>query len=84
MKWELEFVMKLWKVTLPFEHLRWIQKVNRIMLLGLQRNYISYETLKRDLMPCSIPGSSYYNCGASPEANHCSKGCSIIPKCARL
>ncbi|KAJ8449671.1 hypothetical protein Cgig2_001327 [Carnegiea gigantea] len=59
-------------------------EVNRRVLLGVQRKYISYETLKRDLVPCSVPGSSYYSCGASPEANRYSRGCSIITKCARF
>uniref|UniRef100_A0A7C8ZPN4 Rapid ALkalinization Factor n=1 Tax=Opuntia streptacantha TaxID=393608 RepID=A0A7C8ZPN4_OPUST len=59
-------------------------EVDRRMLLGEQKKYISYETLKRDLVPCSVPGSSYYTCGDSPEANRYSRGCSIITRCARF
>ncbi|XP_057533724.1 protein RALF-like 24 [Amaranthus tricolor] len=57
-------------------------EINR-RILGMQRKYISYETLKRDVVPCSTPGSSYYSCGATP-ANRYRRGCSVITKCARM
>ncbi|KAK9671414.1 hypothetical protein RND81_12G028600 [Saponaria officinalis] len=57
-------------------------EVNRRKLSG-EKRYISYETLKRDVVPCSIAGSSYYKCGVSP-ANHYSRGCSVITQCARF
>ncbi|KMT14820.1 hypothetical protein BVRB_3g065450 [Beta vulgaris subsp. vulgaris] len=57
-------------------------EINR-RILGMRRKYISYETLKRDVVPCSTPGSSYYSCGATP-ANRYRRGCSVIAKCARM
>ncbi|KAL6185679.1 hypothetical protein ACLB2K_041807 [Fragaria x ananassa] len=33
-------------------------------VLAMQKKYISYETLKKDLVPCARPGASYYNCHA--------------------
>ncbi|XP_047313454.1 protein RALF-like 24 [Impatiens glandulifera] len=53
---------------------------NRRMLV-MQKNYISYGTLKRDMVPCSTPGSSYYNCRA--QANPYNRGCEVITGCAR-
>jgi len=55
----------------------------RRSVLAGERRYISYETLRRDLVPCSTPGSSYYHCGAAP-ANHYTRGCSRITQCARF
>ncbi|KAF2299981.1 hypothetical protein GH714_006540 [Hevea brasiliensis] len=43
-------------------------------VLVMQKKYISYETLKRDMVPCSKPGASYYDCHAG-EANPYSRGC---------
>ncbi|KAL2923267.1 Protein RALF-like 24 [Bienertia sinuspersici] len=57
-------------------------EINR-RILSMQRKYISYETLRRDVVPCSTPGSSYYSCGATP-ANRYRRGCSVIAKCARM
>ncbi|XP_021745689.1 protein RALF-like 24 [Chenopodium quinoa] len=57
-------------------------EINR-RILSMRRKYISYETLKRDVVPCSTPGSSYYSCGATP-ANRYRRGCSVITKCARM
>ncbi|GMH28281.1 hypothetical protein Nepgr_030124 [Nepenthes gracilis] len=56
-------------------------EVSRRMLI-MQKKYISYETLKRDTVPCTIPGASYYNCGTA-EVNHYSRGCDAITRCAR-
>ncbi|XP_074301439.1 protein RALF-like 24 [Silene latifolia] len=52
-------------------------------ILSAERKFVSYETLKRDVVPCSTAGSSYYRCGAAP-ANHYSRGCSVITQCARF
>ncbi|XP_010527456.1 PREDICTED: protein RALF-like 24 [Tarenaya hassleriana] len=52
----------------------------RVMMM--QRRYISYETLRRDMVPCQKPGASYYDC-RSGQANSYSKGCEIITRCAR-
>lgn len=55
---------------------------NRRALL-MRRRYISYETLRRDLVPCDRPGASYYNCKAPGVANSYSRGCEMITRCAR-
>ncbi|XP_051133338.1 protein RALF-like 24 [Andrographis paniculata] len=53
-------------------------------VLVMQRRYISYATLLRDLVPCNRPGASYYNCKAGPAvANSYNRGCEIITRCAR-
>ncbi|ONK77939.1 uncharacterized protein A4U43_C02F12520 [Asparagus officinalis] len=36
---------------------------------GGKKRYISYETLRRDNVPCNRPGMPYYNCHALPKAN---------------
>lgn len=51
-------------------------------VLAMQKKYISYETLRRDLVPCGKPGASYYNCHAV-AANPYSRGCEVITRCAR-
>ncbi|XP_022887186.1 protein RALF-like 24 [Olea europaea var. sylvestris] len=53
---------------------------NRRVLM-FQKRYISYDTLKRDTVPCSKPGASYYNCKG--VANSYSRGCELITRCAR-
>lgn len=51
-------------------------------VLVMQKKYISYETLRRDMTPCQTPGSSYYNCHAG-TANPYNRGCEVITGCAR-
>ncbi|KAI3697069.1 hypothetical protein L6452_29804 [Arctium lappa] len=53
----------------------------RVLLMG--KRYISYDTLKRDLVPCGTPGASYYNCKGKGVANPYNRGCEIITRCAR-
>ncbi|KAI3822999.1 hypothetical protein L1987_10602 [Smallanthus sonchifolius] len=53
----------------------------RLLLMG--KRYISYETLRRDVVPCGTPGASYYNCRESGVANPYNRGCEIITFCAR-
>lgn len=55
---------------------------NRRALL-MQRRYISYETLIRDLVPCNMRGASYYNCRNPGMANFYNRGCEVITRCAR-
>lgn len=55
---------------------------NRRALL-MRRRYISYDTLRRDLVPCDRPGASYYNCKGPGVANSYGRGCEIITRCAR-
>ncbi|XP_022946007.1 protein RALF-like 24 [Cucurbita moschata] len=51
-------------------------------VLMMQKRYISYETLRRDMVPCSRPGVSYYECHPGP-ANSYDRGCEVITRCAR-
>ncbi|KAK7359306.1 hypothetical protein VNO77_01261 [Canavalia gladiata] len=57
-------------------------ETNRRVLGAVQHRYISYETLKRDMVPCDRSGASYYNCHAR-QANPYNRGCEIITGCAR-
>ncbi|XP_058187996.1 rapid alkalinization factor-like [Rhododendron vialii] len=43
--------------------------------------YISYGVLEMDFVPCSIKGTSYYNCLLRGQANPYTRGCSAITKC---
>ncbi|XVF65331.1 hypothetical protein PTKIN_Ptkin09bG0239400 [Pterospermum kingtungense] len=51
-------------------------------VLVMQRRYISYETLRRDMVPCEKPGASYYDCNAG-QAHPYNRGCEVITRCAR-
>ncbi|CAK9149115.1 unnamed protein product [Ilex paraguariensis] len=53
---------------------------NRRVLI-MQKRYISYDTLKRDMVPCYKPGASYYNCKNAGEANSYNRGCEVITRC---
>lgn len=44
-------------------------------------NFISYGALKRNVVPCSIRGGSYYNCKPGAEANPYDRGCSHLARC---
>ncbi|XP_028759728.1 protein RALF-like 24 [Neltuma alba] len=52
-------------------------------LLAVQKRYLSYETLRRDMVPCDRAGASYYNCRAT-QANPYNRGCEVITGCARV
>ena len=43
--------------------------------------YIGYDALRRDSVPCSQRGASYYNCQPGASANPYSRGCSAITQC---
>jgi len=43
--------------------------------------YISYGALRRDNVPCSRRGASYYNCRPGAQANPYHRGCSRITRC---
>ncbi|THU64666.1 hypothetical protein C4D60_Mb01t28860 [Musa balbisiana] len=45
--------------------------------------YISYAALRRDSVPCSRRGASYYNCRPGARANPYSRSCSAITRCRR-
>ncbi|XP_026421586.1 protein RALF-like 22 [Papaver somniferum] len=48
------------------------------------RRHISYGALKRNQVPCSRRGKSYYGCTRATRANPYRRGCSRITRCARL
>ncbi|XP_068659790.1 rapid alkalinization factor [Aristolochia californica] len=54
-------------------------EINRRILATSQ--YISYEALKRNSVPCSRRGASYYNCRSGAQANPYKRGCSAITRC---
>ncbi|KAG2315782.1 hypothetical protein Bca4012_066633 [Brassica carinata] len=56
-------------------------EINRRMLAT--RRYISYGALRRNTVPCSRRGASYYNCRRGAQANPYSRGCSVITRCRR-
>ncbi|MED6155226.1 hypothetical protein PIB30_003416 [Stylosanthes scabra] len=43
--------------------------------------YISYQALQRNTVPCSQRGASYYNCKPGAEANPYTRGCTTITRC---
>ncbi|KAI4345422.1 hypothetical protein L6164_012548 [Bauhinia variegata] len=45
--------------------------------------YISYGALRRNTVPCSRRGASYYNCRPGAQANPYRRGCSAITRCRR-
>lgn len=47
------------------------------------RQYISYGALRRNSVPCSRRGASYYNCQTGAQANPYTRGCSAITRCRR-
>lgn len=57
-------------------------EINKRILL-MQKKFISYDTLKRDMVPCNTPGASYYNCRGNSPANSYSRGCQMITRCDR-
>merc|ERR1712137_1308680 len=48
-----------------------------------RRRYISYDALKKNNVPCSQRGRSYYNCNRNTRANPYNRGCTYITHCAR-
>ena len=54
-------------------------EINRRILADV--NYISYDALRANKVPCSRRGASYYNCQPGAEANPYDRGCSAIARC---
>lgn len=54
-------------------------EINRRILATTK--YISYGALRRNTVPCSRRGASYYNCKPGAQANPYSRGCSAITRC---
>ncbi|CAH8324202.1 unnamed protein product [Eruca vesicaria subsp. sativa] len=57
-------------------------EINRCILATTR--YISYDALRRNTVPCSRRGTSYYNCRRGAQANPYSRGCSAITRCRWL
>lgn len=57
-------------------------EVNRRILASGQK-HISLAALKKNSIPCSRKGSSYYNCRPGAKANQYSRGCNKITRCRR-
>ena len=51
--------------------------------LAGRRRVISYASLKRDRVPCTRPGQSYYYCRGNVRANPYRRACNYITHCAR-
>ncbi|KAJ6866454.1 hypothetical protein NC652_037872 [Populus alba x Populus x berolinensis] len=64
------------KIGECFEETEMESEISRRVLL-MQKRYISYGTLKRDMVPCDKPGASYYDCNAR-QAHPYSRGCEIV------
>ncbi|KAK7387902.1 hypothetical protein VNO78_22700 [Psophocarpus tetragonolobus] len=56
-------------------------ETTRRILAG--RTYISYGALRRNTVPCSRRGASYYNCRPGAQANPYTRGCNAITRCRR-
>ncbi|KAL1200782.1 Rapid alkalinization factor 23 [Cardamine amara subsp. amara] len=56
-------------------------EINRRILQTTR--YISYGALRRNSVPCSRRGASYYNCRRGAQANPYTRGCSAITRCRR-
>ncbi|XP_056161232.1 rapid alkalinization factor-like [Syzygium oleosum] len=61
------------------EELAMDSETNRRILAA--RRYISYGALRRNAVPCSRRGASYYNCRPGAPANPYSRACSRITGC---
>ncbi|KFK37938.1 hypothetical protein AALP_AA3G049600 [Arabis alpina] len=48
-----------------------------------QKRYVSYGAMKKNSVPCSRRGASYYNCQRGAQANPYRRGCSQITRCRR-
>ncbi|XP_010434917.1 PREDICTED: protein RALF-like 33 [Camelina sativa] len=67
--------------SLSSEEFEMDSEINRRILATTK--YISYGALKRNTVPCSRRGASYYNCRRGAQANPYSRGCSAITRCRR-
>ncbi|KAA0048028.1 hypothetical protein IC582_011575 [Cucumis melo] len=61
------------------EEFEFDSEINRRILATSQ--YISYGALRRNNVPCSRRGASYYNCQPGAQANPYSRGCNAITRC---
>ncbi|EOA21814.1 hypothetical protein CARUB_v10002279mg [Capsella rubella] len=47
------------------------------------KKYVSYGAMRKNNVPCSRRGASYYNCKRGAQANPYRRGCSQITRCRR-
>lgn len=71
--WETKKEMEMGEMEMDSE-------INKRMLM-MAKKYISYETLKKDAVPCDRPGAPYYNCHGMNKANPYNRGCEMISGC---
>ncbi|KAI3919078.1 hypothetical protein MKW98_016631 [Papaver atlanticum] len=58
-------------------------KINRRWSFQPKR-HISYDAIKKDWVPCSKRGRSYYDCTKASKANPYNRGCTVATHCARI
>ncbi|CAH8361626.1 unnamed protein product [Eruca vesicaria subsp. sativa] len=63
------------------EEMEFDSEITRRMLA--QKKYVSYGAMRKNSVPCSRRGASYYNCQRGAQANPYSRGCSTITRCRR-
>ncbi|KAL0744343.1 hypothetical protein Bca4012_085856 [Brassica carinata] len=63
------------------EEMEFDSEISRRMLA--QRKYVSYGAMRKNSVPCSRRGASYYNCQRGAQANPYRRGCSTITRCRR-
>lgn len=49
-----------------------------------QESYISLEALKKNAVPCSRRGDSYYGCSQHGKVNPYTRRCPMLSPCARI
>lgn len=69
-----------WGEEVEEEELAMDSETNR-RILAWRRRYISYGALRRNAVPCSRRGASYYNCRPGARVNPYSRACSRITRC---
>lgn len=65
--------------SLEIEEFQMDSEISRRILATTK--YISYGALRRNTVPCSRRGASYYNCKPGAQANPYSRGCSKLSRC---
>ncbi|RZC52508.1 hypothetical protein C5167_043452 [Papaver somniferum] len=64
---------------LEIEEFQMSSEISRRILATTK--YISYGALKKNNVPCSRRGASYYNCKPGAQANPYQRGCNKMSKC---
>ncbi|VVA96575.1 unnamed protein product [Arabis nemorensis] len=63
------------------EEMEFDSEISRRILA--QKKYVSYGAMRKNSVPCSRRGASYYNCQRGAQANPYRRGCSQITRCRR-